>query len=89
LEADVVDTGAVVGKIFEFLLEYGDDAVAVVGGMIDTIGNPKYTDEEIRDKLRPFFDGEQREALVRLLASPGIAAARARLDGILGEDGDG
>lgn len=80
------DVGKIIGGIVAFLFEHGDDAVAVVSGVIGAIGKPKYTDEEIEEKLADFLDGTQRDALRRLLASPGIQVARARLDALLGED---
>ena len=80
------DAGKIIGGIVTFLFEHGEDAAAVVAGVIGAIGQPKYTELEIEDKLRPFLNGEQRNALTRLLNSPGIQAARARLDALLGED---
>lgn len=80
------DVGKIIGGIVAFLFEHGEDAIAVVGGVIGAIGKPKYTDEEIEEKLADFLDGTQRDALTRLLKSPGIQAARARLNELLGED---
>ncbi len=81
-----VNAGKALGEIVAFLFEHKDDAIAVISGVISAIGQPKYTDEEILGSLADFLDGSQRDALKRLLASPGIQAARARLDALLGED---
>lgn len=66
--------------VIQFILEFGDDAIALFLGLIRGLKKDAVTSEEIRQRLGPQLDGTARAALERILNDPKIAEAHKRAE---------
>lgn len=69
--------------LFKFLLEYGDDALAFVSGLVKSITSGKLDRDEILQTLRPYLEPGAWDALNKLLYSDKLNALYLDADDVL------
>ncbi len=69
--------------LFKFLLEYGDDALAFVSGLVKSITSGRLDRDDILVTLRPYLEDDAWEALEKVLYSDQLNALYRDADDVL------